>query len=407
MQTTPIANRLHIGIFGKRNVGKSSLINALTGQSIAIVSEVAGTTTDPVGKTMEISGVGPVYIYDTAGLDDCGALGEQRVARTRQIIRKINVALLVTAAGSFDQQDEALVRELRAQQRAVALLFNKCDASQPAEAELQRAAALGIPRALISCATGAGIDEARKIIVALGSSMTAEDETIVGDIVGPGALVLLVVPIDTGAPKGRLILPQVQTIRDVLDQNAIAVTVKENGIEQALAGLQRPPELAVCDSQVVDRVSRALPPETKFTTFSILYSRLKGELAEFVRGVRQIDRLRDNDRVLIMEACTHHPMPDDIGRIKIPRWIRQHTGKNLVFETNAGPLVNKDIAPYALLISCGGCMINRQEMLARIAEARAQGIPITNYGVAISYVHGVLRHALSPFPMELELLEKG
>jgi [FeFe] hydrogenase H-cluster maturation GTPase HydF len=406
MHTTPIGNRLHIGLFGKRNVGKSSLINALTGQSIAIVSEVAGTTTDPVGKTMEISGVGPVYLYDTAGLDDTGILGDQRVARTRQVIRKINLALLVTTAGSFDGQDEALVRELRGQQREVAIFFNKCDAARPTDNELQRAAGQGIPCALISCTTGAGIDEARKIIVALGSRICVEEQTIIGDIISPGALVLLVVPIDTGAPKGRLILPQVQVIRDVLDNNAVAVTVKENGIEQTLASLIRPPELAICDSQVVDRVSRALPPETKFTTFSILYSRLKGELAEFVRGVRQIDSLRDNDRVLIMEACTHHPMPDDIGRIKIPRWLRHYTGKNLIFETNAGPLVSKDISPYALLISCGGCMINRQEMLARIAEARAHNIPITNYGIAISYVHGVLRHALSPFPYELALLEE-
>ena len=406
MNETPVGNRLHIGIFGKRNVGKSSLINALTGQSIAIVSDVAGTTTDPVGKTMEISGIGPVYIYDTAGLDDTGELGLLRVERTRQIIRKINLAVIVTTGPDFDSGDEALCRELLGQGRAVLVFFNKSDALPPDAAQIQRAAALGAPYVALSCRTGDNIDAAKKLIIEAGSSIVVERETIVGDLISPGDIVLLIVPIDTGAPKGRLILPQVQVIRDILDTDAVAVTAKESQIECALRGLSRKPALVICDSQVVLKVSNDIPDDMKFTTFSILFSRQKGDLAEFVRGVRRIDSLRDGDRVLILEACTHHPMPDDIGRIKLPRWIRSYTGKNIIFETNAGPLVDKDISQYALVISCGGCMINRQEMLARIGDAQSRGVPITNYGIAISFVHGVLKRALSPFLYEQSLLEQ-
>jgi [FeFe] hydrogenase H-cluster maturation GTPase HydF len=405
MNTTPVGNRLHIGIFGKRNVGKSSLINALTGQTVAIVSDVAGTTTDPVGKTMEISGIGPVYIYDTAGLDDTGELGLLRVERTRQIIRKINLAVLVTTGQDFDSGDEALIRELLGQGRAVLVFFNKSDALPPDAAQIQRVAALGVSCVALSCRTGDNIDAAKKLIVVAGSNILVESETIIGDLISRGDIVLLIVPIDTGAPKGRLILPQVQVIRDVLDNDAVAVTAKESQIECALRGLSRKPALVICDSQVVLKVSGDIPDDIKFTTFSILFSRQKGDLAEFVRGVRRIDSLQDGDKVLILEACTHHPMPDDIGRIKLPRWIRSYTGKNIIFETNAGPLVDKDISQYALVISCGGCMINRQEMLARIGDAQSRGVPITNYGIAISFVHGVLKRALSPFPHEQSLLD--
>jgi [FeFe] hydrogenase H-cluster maturation GTPase HydF len=405
MNTTPVGNRLHIGIFGKRNVGKSSLINALTGQTVAIVSDVAGTTTDPVGKTMEISGIGPVYIYDTAGLDDTGELGLLRVERTRQIIRKINLAVLVTTGQGFDSGDEALISEMLGQGRAVLVFFNKSDALPPDEAQSQRVAALGVPHVALSCSTGDNIDAAKKLIIEAGGKILVESETIIGDLISHGDIVLLIVPIDTGAPKGRLILPQVQVIRDVLDTDAVAVTAKESEIECALRGLSRKPALVICDSQVVLKVSGDIPDDIKFTTFSILFSRQKGDLAEFVRGVRRIDSLRDGDKVLILEACTHHPMPDDIGRIKLPRWIRSYSGKDIIFETNAGPLVDKDISQYALVISCGGCMINRQEMLARIGDAQSLNVPITNYGIAISFVHGVLKRALSPFPHEQSLLD--
>ena len=405
MNTTPVGNRLHIGIFGKRNVGKSSFINALTGQSIAIVSDVAGTTTDPVGKTMEIAGIGPVYIYDTAGLDDTGNLGLLRVERTRQIIRKINLAVLVTTAQDFDPADEQLTSELLDQGRAVVVFFNKSDITPPDAVQTGRVEALGVPYAAVSCRTGEHIDTAKRLIVEAGSSIVVERETIVGDLISHGDIVLLIVPIDLGAPRGRLILPQVQVIRDVLDNDGVAVTAKEREIEYALRGLGRKPALVICDSQVVLKVSGDIPDDVKFTTFSILFSRQKGDLAEFVRGVRRIDSLQDGDRVLILEACTHHPMPDDIGRVKLPRWIRSYTGKNIMFETNAGPLVDKDLSRYALAISCGGCMINRQEMLARIGDAQSRGVPITNYGIAISFVHGVLKRALSPFPYEQSLLE--
>jgi [FeFe] hydrogenase H-cluster maturation GTPase HydF len=405
MNTTPVGNRLHLGIFGKRNVGKSSLINALTGQRVAIVSDVAGTTTDPVGKAMEISGIGPVYIYDTAGLDDTGDLGRLRVERTKQIIRKINLALLVTTAGSFDSDDETLLRELQGQGRSVILLVNKADAQPAGPALVSRAAALGVPQVSVSCRTGENIEAAKKLIVEAGRTISVERESILGDLIGHGDIVLLIVPIDLGAPRGRLILPQVQVLRDILDNDAVAVTAKEREIEYVLRGLARRPALAVCDSQVVLKVTADIPDAVPLTTFSILFSRQKGDLEQFVRGVRAIDRLQDGDRVLILEACTHHPMPDDIGRVKLPRWIRNYTGKDLRFESNAGPLVDKNLAAYRLIISCGGCMINRQEMLARISDAQGLGIPITNYGVAIAYVHGVLKKALSPFPYEQSLLD--
>lgn len=407
MTTTPVGNRLHIGIFGKRNAGKSSLINALTGQSIAIVSEVPGTTTDPVGKSMEIAGIGPVYIYDTAGLDDTGELGQLRIERTRQIIRKINLAVLVTTGAGFDAADEELVRELRGQGRAVIVLFNKTDESPADQAQLERARSLAGAVAAVSCKTGDHIDTAKKLIIDAGSKIFVERDTILGDLIGHGDIVLLIVPIDLGAPKGRLILPQVQVTRDILDNDAVAVTAKEREVEYVLRGLARRPALAVCDSQVVLKVSGDIPDGVRLTTFSILLSRQKGDLAAFVRGVRQIDRLRDGDKVLMMEACTHHPMPDDIGRVKLPRWIRNYTGKDIHFDVNAGPLVDKDLSQYSLLISCGACMINRQEMLARIGDAQNLGIPITNYGVAISFVHGVLKRSLSPFPYELSLLEES
>lgn len=397
MNSTPIANRLHIGIFGKRNVGKSSFINALTGQDISIVSDIAGTTTDPVGKTMEISGVGPVYIYDTAGIDDEGDLGLKRVDKTLAIMKRINLAILVSTLADFDDKDEELIGQLHAQKVKVLVVFNKCDLESGAGGLPDILKKENIPAVVLSCLTGENIDLARRKIVELGSGIHVERDTIIGDIISHGDLVLLVVPIDLGAPKGRLILPQVQIIRDVLDNDAAAFVVKEREIEQILSSLKQKPRLVICDSQVVLKIAGDIPEDIPFTTFSIVFSRLKGELAEFHRGVKEIDRLEDGDRVLICEACTHHPMPDDIGRVKIPRWIRNYTGKNIHFEVNAGALLDKDLSAYRLLIHCGGCMINRQEMLGRIGDARKNRVPITNYGMAISFVHGVLSRTLSPF----------
>jgi [FeFe] hydrogenase H-cluster maturation GTPase HydF len=405
MNTTPIANRLHIGIFGRRNSGKSSFINALTGQSVSIVSPVAGTTTDPVGKAMEIHGIGPVYIYDTAGIDDTGDLGDMRVERTKAIMAKINLAVVVSTFADFDEADKALLDELKVRGAKTLLVLNKIDlfpldtkaASQMDEAK--------IPFVAVCCLTGENIGRARVRIVEIAKTLEAERSTIVGDIINHGEIVLLVVPIDLGAPKGRLILPQVQVIRDILDNDAAAVTVKEREIEYVLSSLKTPPGLVICDSQVVLKVAGDLPPSSKLTTFSILFSRLKGDLAKFVQGVRAIDSLKDGDKVLICEACTHHPLPDDIGRVKIPRWVKLYTGKDITFDVHAGPILDRDIRDYRLIIQCGGCMINRKEMLTRIQEADEMAVPITNYGVAISYVHGVLKKALSPFPYEQSLLD--
>lgn len=405
MNTTPVANRLHIGIFGKRNVGKSSFINALTGQNVSIVSPVAGTTTDPVGKAMEIHGIGPVYIYDTAGIDDTGDLGEMRVNRTKAIMGKINLAVVIATADRFDDQDRALLDDLKARGAKYLLVFNKTDVCPVEDGIKKSLDEEGIPFVAVSCLTGEGVGAARQGMIEIARTLEAERSTIVGDLIGHGDLVLLVVPIDLGAPKGRLILPQVQVIRDVLDNDAGAIVVKEREIEYVLRNLKAPPGLVICDSQVVLKVSGDLPPGVRLTTFSIVFSRLKGDLATFVEGVKAIDRLQDGDRVLICEACTHHPVPDDIGRVKIPRWVKLYTGKDITFDVHAGPILDREISGYKLIIHCGGCMINRAEMLGRIKETEDKKIPITNYGVAISHVHGVLRRALSPFPYERSLLD--
>ncbi len=405
MNSTPVANRLHIGIFGKRNTGKSSFINALTGQSVSIVSPVAGTTTDPVGKTMEISGIGPVYIYDTAGIDDTGDLGDMRVDRTRAIMGKVNLAVVVTTAVDFDEADRALLEELANRGAKAILVFNKIDLNPLDDAAESCIDEAKTPFVAVSCFTGENIGKAREMMVDMARTMEAERSTIVGDIIGHGELVLLVVPIDLGAPRGRLILPQVQVIRDILDNDAAAMVVKEREIEYVLRTLKTPPGLVICDSQVVLKVAGDVPEGVRLTTFSILFSRLKGDLALFVQGVRAIDALEDGDKVLICEACTHHPLADDIGRVKIPRWVKLYTGKDITFDVHAGPILDRDISDYKLLVHCGGCMINRREMLGRIQAADERAIPITNYGVAISYVHGVLRKALSPFPYEQSLLE--
>jgi [FeFe] hydrogenase H-cluster maturation GTPase HydF len=397
MNETPAANRIQIGIFGKRNAGKSSFINALTGQNLAIVSETPGTTTDPVGKTMEIRGLGPVYMYDTAGINDEGDLGMKRVARTREIMRKVDLGIIVTTYVSFNADDLALADELKAAGRDVVVLFNKIDAERRDEEAEKSLIQKGIKCFYISSATGENIDAARQIIIDVARHISPENSTILGDLITQGDFVAMVVPIDLGAPRGRLILPQVQAIRDVLDNDAVCITVKERELQYLLQNIGKTPKLVVCDSQVVLKVCGDVPDEIGVTTFSILFSRLKGDLEEMVRGAKAIDRLRDGDRILIMEACTHHAQTDDIGRVKIPRWMRQYTGKILEFDVNAGPYVDKPLAGYKLIISCGACMINRREMMSRIDDARKNNVPITNYGVTISYVQGVLGRVIKPF----------
>jgi [FeFe] hydrogenase H-cluster maturation GTPase HydF len=401
MNDTPSASRLQIGIFGKRNAGKSSFINALTGQNLAIVSEIPGTTTDPVAKTMEIRGLGPVLVYDTAGMDDVGSLGEKRVARTREVMRKVDMALIITTYVTFNSTDIALADELKAAGRAVIVIFNKVDV-EPRDEEMEKALiSKGIKYFSVSSTTGVNIDAARQLIIDIGKDISPENSTILGDLIKQGDFVVFVVPIDLGAPRGRLILPQVQAIRDVLDNDAVSITVKERELQYLLKNIGQKPKLIVCDSQVVLKVSGDVPGDIVMTTFSILFSRLKGDLAEMVKGVKAIDNLKDGDRILILEACTHHAQADDIGRVKIPRWLRQYTGRNLEFDINAGPYVDKSIADYKLIISCGACMVNRREMMSRIADARNLGVPITNYGVAISYVQGVLARVVKPFKINL------
>jgi [FeFe] hydrogenase H-cluster maturation GTPase HydF len=397
MQETPVSNRLHIGIFGKRNAGKSSLINALTGQSTAIVDKSPGTTTDPVGKAMEISGIGPVFIYDTAGIDDVGELGAKRVERTKYIIKKINLAIVVTTFSTFDKTDIELIDDLKGSVNSLIVFFNKLDVELKDEEKENALKRKRISQVSLSCTSGDGLAEAKALIVEAGQKIAIENPTIVGDLINQGDFVVLVVPVDLGAPKGRLILPQVQVIRDILDNDAVPVVVKERELAYTLKTLGRKPALVICDSQVVLKVAGDVPDDIRMTTFSMLFSRLKGDFSEFIKGVGAIETLEDGDRVLIMEACTHHSQPDDIGRVKIPRWIRQYTGKNLEFEVNAGPYVDKDLKRYKLIIACGACMVNRQEMMSRVKDARAAGIPITNYGIAISYVQGVLKRSLSPF----------
>ena len=405
MNETPIANRLAIGIFGRRNAGKSSFINALTGQDLAIVDKSPGTTTDPVGKAMEVAGLGPVYIYDTAGIDDEGELGVKRVSKSREIIRHINLGIIITTYQGYNSFDDDLIKELKNMGKEVVVFFNKIDIEAKDEQKENALKERGITHFSLSCTTGKNMDEARQIIVKTGSKLSVENSTIIGDLIKTGDFVVLVVPIDLGAPKGRLILPQVQVLRDCLDNDAVPMIVKDRELQFALNNLSTKPALVICDSQVVLKTAGDVPADIKLSTFSILFSRLKGDLTEFVRGVKAIDSLKDGDKVLMLEACTHHSQADDIGRVKIPRWIRQYTGKDIAFEVNAGPSINKDVKEYKMAIACGGCMINRQEMMARIVDCRNLGIPITNNGAAISYVQGVLKRVIAPFPETEGLLD--
>lgn len=397
MKDVPVANRLHIGIFGRRNAGKSSFINALTGQNTAIVSETPGTTTDPVGKTMEIKGLGPVFIYDTAGIDDSGELGAKRVEKTRQVLRRINLAVVVTTYSGFNEADEGLLLELKTMKVPAIVLFNKMDVEVKDEQIENKIKKLDFKQVSLSCTLSQNIDDARKLIIEAGSTITVENEVIVADLVKKKAVIVLVVPIDLGAPKGRIILPQVQVIRDALDHGCIAVTAKETELKAVLKGLKKKPGLVICDSQAIERVAKDTPRNVPLTTFSIAFSRLKGDFESFIAGVDAIEKLKDGDKVLVIEACTHHPQVDDIGRMKIPRWLKAYTKKNLEFEINAGPYVNQDLTKYKLLVSCGACMINRQEMMRRVEDAARLRTPITNYGILISYVHGALDRTLKPY----------
>jgi len=406
MPGTPKSFRLHIGIFGRRNVGKSSLLNSLTRQNVSIVSDVAGTTTDPVEKPMELLPIGPVLFIDTAGIDDAGALGDLRVQRTRQVFDRTDLGLIVTEAATWGTFEEGILAELAERKTPVVVVFNKADLASPdakAVAELKSRKILWVET--VACA-GKGILDLREALIRAAPEDFINAPSILGDLVPAGELVALVVPIDLEAPKGRLILPQVNAIRDVLDNDAYCIVVKERELRDALDRLKRPPALVVTDSQGFLKVAGDTPKEIPLTSFSIVFARYKGDLSEFVRGTLAIENLRPGDKVLIAEACSHHPIGEDIGRVKIPRWLTQYVGGKLDVRSVQGHDFPDDPSPYQLIVHCGGCMWNRREMLTRILRCRQAGVPITNYGMTIAYSLGIFERALSPFPGALEIYQR-
>ena len=407
MLETPKGLRLHIGIFGRRNSGKSTLMNALIVQSVSIVSDQPGTTTDPVEKTFELAPLGPVVFIDTAGLDDEGELGALRIEKTRQVLERVDVALVVVDAGGLTETENELIATLREAQTPFAVVFNKADLGEPPAEQLVQLATENIETVTIAAAEQRGIDRVKEALFRQAPESSIEDPRLVGDLIGPGDLVVLVVPIDLGAPKGRLILPQVQTLRDVLDSDAVSLMVKERELASALARMTEKPKLVVCDSQVVNKVSADTPPDIRMTTFSILMARFKGDMIGLAEGAGAISRLKPGDRVLIAEACSHHALADDIGRVKIPRWLRQYAGGNLEIDVRSGKDFPEDLSPYALIVQCGGCTVTRKQILVRQYRAARQGVPMTNYGMAISVSQGVIERALECFPAALDAYRRG
>ncbi len=405
MNEQPKGLRTHIGIYGRRNVGKSSLLNALTGQNVSIVSPTPGTTTDPVEKTMELSPLGPVVFLDTAGVDDEGPLGEQRQERTYRAVDRTDVALLVTD-GVWGKFESNLLDLFKKRNIPFILVHSKIDAGIPVSTDLKKLEEEGIPLVPVSSRQSEGLERLLATLARIMQERDEQQQRLLGDIVPAGSLVLLVVPIDTGAPRGRLILPQVQAIRDLLDSRCLCMIVTEKELPAALSRLSSPPELVVCDSQVVQKVAGQTPETIPMTTFSILMAQFKGDLLTLVKGAAAIPRLCPGDRVLIGEACSHHPFKDDIGRVKIPRWLAGYAGGPLKIDMAAGKEF-VDLGDYRLIVHCGGCVITRGHMLRRIELAQAAGIPITNYGVAISLVQGVLERALGPFPEALRAFREA
>ncbi|MDO5784357.1 MAG: [FeFe] hydrogenase H-cluster maturation GTPase HydF [Eubacteriales bacterium] len=389
LNATPSAERVHIGIFGKRNAGKSSLINAMTGQELAIVSDIAGTTTDPVTKAMELLPLGPVVMIDTPGLDDTGELGAQRVRKAMQVMNRCDLAVVAIDAleGQTDAHTDLLTR-LTAKNIPHVIAMNKCDLldTVPPDTEQVR---------YVSATTGAGIYDLKEKIAHLVPSGN-NGRRIVADLLQPNDFVVLVVPIDSAAPKGRLILPQQQTIRDILEAGACSIVCRETELASTLEKLGQPPRMVITDSQAFASVSKDTPQDVPLTSFSILMARYKGRLESAVHGVRTLETLQDGDTVLISEGCTHHRQCDDIGTVKLPRWIKEYTGKNLNFAFTSGGEFPDDLTPYQLIVHCGGCMLNEREMKYRIARAQDDGVPMTNYGILISYINGILERAIEP-----------
>lgn len=412
MNDTPLANRVHIGFFGRRNAGKSSLVNAVTGQSLAVVSDVEGTTTDPVTKAMELLPLGPVVIIDTPGLDDEGELGMLRVKKSYQMLNKTDIAVVVidSIIGVTDE-DRKIIELINKKSIPLIVAYNKVDTYDEVEQQELKskltaslAGQLVSNEIIVSASTGYNIDRLKEMIAENGK-VEENKLRIIGDLINPSDFVVLVVPIDKAAPKGRLILPQQQTIRDILESDATAIVVKEYELRDTLMNLGKKPKVVITDSQVFAKVSADTPLDVYLTSFSILFARYKGNLEENVRGAKAIDELKDGDTVLISEGCTHHRQCDDIGTVKIPRWIRNYTHKNLNLEYTSGTEFPSDLSKYSLIIHCGGCMLNEREMKYRLDCAKDQNIPMTNYGIAIAYMQGILKRSLGIFPGIHDILE--
>ena len=401
----PSADRIHIGFFGLRNAGKSSLVNAVTGQSLSVVSDVAGTTTDPVKKAMELLPLGPVVIIDTPGLDDEGMLGELRVQKAREVLATVHIAVLVVdATRGMTDLDNTLVSLFEERKLPYLVVMNKCDllpdekALSPASRELPHGGSLRV-----SASTGMGIHELKEAIAAHAKGL-GNTRKLVSDLLKPDDLVVLVIPIDESAPKGRLILPQQNTIRDILDSHCTVVACQDTELKKTLSMLAVKPALVITDSQAFGRVAKDVPDGIPLTSFSILFARYKGDLPSLVRGAVALSTLQDGDRVVIAEGCTHHRQCGDIGSVKIPRWVEQFSGAKPIYTFTSGGEFPHDLSDYKLIIHCGGCMLNEKEMAHRMETAEKAGVPMVNYGVAIAHIHGILKKSLAPFPDVLSLL---
>ncbi|HDM77850.1 MAG TPA: [FeFe] hydrogenase H-cluster maturation GTPase HydF [Deltaproteobacteria bacterium] len=399
MQVAPKGLRLHIAIFGRRNVGKSSILNALTRQNVSIVSDTPGTTTDPVEKAMELLPIGPVLFIDTAGLDDMGALGELRVKKTYKVFERADIIILVTEANKWGEYEEKIMEESKKRDIPLLVVLNKIDLFSPNGEVKKRLEEGKIPH-VETCALSSSWETTAKIkneLIKLLPPDWITPPPLIADLIEPSDLVVLVIPIDKEAPKGRIILPQQQTLREILDKRASALVTNEKELANVINDLNRRPAIVVTDSQAFKEVFASVPPDIPVTSFSILFARSKGDLKELISGAKKIADLKPGDKVLIAEACTHHPIGDDIGRVKIPTWINQKVNGQINFDVYSGHDFPSNLKQYKLIIHCGACMLNRKETLSRIYRARSEGVPITNYGITIAYLHGKLERALEPF----------
>ena len=406
LNATPSSERVHIGIFGKRNAGKSSLINAITGQNLAIVSEAKGTTTDPVYKAMELLPLGPVMIIDTPGIDDEGVLGSLRIQKAYQVLNKTDIALvIIDAAVGPSAEDLRLIERINTKKIPLLIVINKCETINEDKKTAYQALLQNGKLLFVSAEQQLNIFELKE---AIAQTVPADENKaqIVADLLSPSDFVVLVVPIDSAAPKGRLILPQQQTIRDILEADAAAIVVKENELTNTLQNLGKRPKLVITDSQVFKKVAAETPADILLTSFSILFARYKGNLQTAVQGVTALENLEDGDKILVGEGCTHHRQCDDIGTVKLPRWIKEYTGKNPEFIFTSGTEFPLNLSPYKMIIHCGACMLNEREMQYRIKCAVDQNIPFTNYGITIAYINGILKRTVEPFPQIYKLLDK-